>query len=40
MSKFNSIVSLAVGFLCLVRNVAVELNLVNRRSSAVVPKMA
>ncbi len=35
MNKFNSNVSLAVGFLFLVRNGAVELNLDNRRSSAV-----
>ncbi len=40
MNKFNADVRLAVGFLFLVRNGAVELNLDNRRSSAVVPTMA
>ncbi len=40
MNKFNPDVSLAVGFLLLVRNSAVELNLDNRRSSAIVPAMA
>ena len=40
MNKFNSIIGLAVGFLFLVRNGTVELNLDNRRSSAVVPTMA
>ncbi len=40
MNKFNPIVSLAGGFLFLVRNGAVEVNLDNQRSSAVVPTMA
>ncbi len=39
MNKFNPDVSLAVGFLFLVHNGAVELNLDNRRSSAIVPTM-
>ncbi len=40
MNKFNLIFSLAGGFLFLVRNGAVELDLDNRRSSAIIPTMA